>query len=48
MKRLKVSTYAREKKKSTQWVYDEIKKGNVESEKIDGVTFIIVKDEKLL
>ena len=45
MRKIRVSTYAREQKKSTQWVYDEIKKGNVKSEKIDGVTFIIIEDE---
>jgi len=48
MKRIKVSTYAREQKKSTQWVYDQIKAEKVDFEIIDGVTFIIIKDEKLL
>jgi len=42
MKKIRVSTYAKENDKSTQWAYDEIKKGNVKSEKIDGVTFIII------
>lgn len=41
MKKVRVSTYAKENNKSTQWAYDEIKKGKVKSEKIDGVTFII-------
>ena len=45
MKRKKVSTYAREKGVSTQAVYAWIREGKVESEKIDGVTFIIVNDE---
>jgi len=42
MKKIRVSTYAKENDKSTQWAYDEIKKGKVKSEKIDGVTFIII------
>jgi len=44
MKKIRVSTYAKENNKSTQWAYDEIKKGKVKSEKIDGVTFIIIKE----
>jgi len=43
MKKIRVSTYAKENNKSTQWAYDEIKKGKVKSEKIDGVTFIITE-----
>lgn len=44
MKRVKVSTYAKMNDKSTQWVYDQIKADKVKSEKIDGVTFIIIGD----
>ena len=45
MKRIKVSTYARENKKSTQWAYKQIEQGKVKSEKIDGVTFIVLKSK---
>ena len=46
MKRIKVSTYAREQKKSTQWVYDQIKAEKVDFEIIDGVIFIISKEDE--
>lgn len=36
----KVSTYAREKGVSVQSVYKKIEKGLLESEKIDGISFI--------
>ena len=42
--RQKVSTYARSKCKSTQAIYNDIKSGKLESEEIDGVIFVIVKD----
>lgn len=37
---VKVSTYASNKKKSTTWVYDQIKEGKVKLIVIDGVKFI--------
>ena len=45
-RKIRVSTYAKENDKTTQWAYGEIKSGKVKSEKIDGVIFVIVKDEK--
>lgn len=36
----KVSTYAKEKGISVQAVYKQIEKGDIESVKIDGVTFV--------
>jgi len=45
MKKVRVSTYARMNKKSNQWAYNEIEKGKVKSEKIDGVTFIIIEND---
>lgn len=44
-KYLRVSTYAREKGISVQYVYKLIKQGKITAEKIDGIWFII-KDEK--
>lgn len=41
----RVSTYAREKGISTTAVYTQIKKGIVDSESIDGVTFIKGADD---
>jgi hypothetical protein len=37
---VKVSTYANNKKKSTTWVYDQIKENKVQLVIIDGVKFI--------
>ena len=45
MKRIKVSTYAKQKGVSTQAVYKWIEQDRVKSEKIDGVTFIIIDNE---
>ena len=42
-KLITVSNYARLMGWSTQYVYRKIKEDKVESEKIDGVTFIKVK-----
>ncbi len=44
MKLITVRNYANQKNFSTTWVYKLIKKGEVESETIDGVTFVKVKD----
>jgi len=43
MKLIKVRTYAEQKGYSVQYVYQLIKQDKVESEKIDGVTFVKVK-----
>lgn len=37
---LKVSSYAKKKKVSVQWVYKLIEKGKVESVVIDGIQFV--------
>ena len=37
---VKVSTYAANKKKSTTWVYDQIKNKQVQLVVIDGVKFV--------
>lgn len=37
---VKVSTYANNMKKSTTWVYDQIKEGKVKLVEIDGVKFV--------
>ena len=42
MKKVRVKTYADMIGKTTTWVYKLIDQGKVKSEKIDGVTFIIV------
>lgn len=39
---IKVSTYARLKKKSLAWAYKQIREDQVQSKIIDGVTFIII------
>lgn len=41
-KLVKVSTYAKEKGISVQAVYKQIEKGQIESLKLDGVTFVKV------
>ena len=42
-RKIRVSTYARQKEISPQTVYGWIKAGKVESEEIDGVMFVIVE-----
>lgn len=44
-KLVKVSTYATFAGLSTMAVYKQIERGAIISEKIDGVTFIVVNDE---
>lgn len=41
-----VAHYAKRKKISLTWAYKQIKLGNVDSEKIDGVTFVKNKVKK--
>lgn len=42
----KVSTYAKEKGISVQAVYKKIEKGQIESFKLDGVTFVRQNEDK--
>ncbi len=41
-KLIKVSTYARDNKKSLAWAYKQIRNGKVKTKVIDGVIFIDV------
>lgn len=41
----KVSTIAREKNQSTQWIYSQIDKGVYKSVNIDGVIFIDTSED---
>lgn len=43
---VKVSTYAKEKGISVQAVYKKIEKGQIESFKLDGVTFVRQNEDK--
>lgn len=46
MRKLSVNEYAREIKKSPSNIYQRIKKGEIETEEINGKTFIIIDDEE--